>query len=346
MSGTGNLILKNKSAATSNSAAGTPAAAALAKAMPAVQLPGLSQNTSTFLATANYPNRLWMGMNGDGSSTYSETGTVVYAASGTAYPTTRALWMGAEIRAAAGVQGSILKADWTNPSDYVLVTQKAIKDYITSSVGGQPKVFSYTNNTFTTLVTDRSIEFRAVGYDTISPGTGVPTATTSGGLLYATPKIYFPDPDDAYFYASTVNNTLRVQGTSTDGNGTSVYLKWAPATQGFAEFVENPSNDVALLGSPGATKGAQSFLSPILIEQKLTLNAFSVNSVEQPATIHSESIDASIFDLNVETITIGGSAISIDIGNDSTANDTTTTIYGDFVVTGNSFLGVIDGGSF
>lgn len=104
--------------------------------------------------------------------------------------------------------------------------------------------------------------------------------------------------------------------------------------------------DAALLGEKGATKGTQSFMSPILIEQKLTLNAFSVNSVEQPATIHSGSADASIFDLNVETITIGGSATSIDIGNDSTANDTTTTIYGDFVVTGNSYLGVIDGGSF
>lgn len=345
MSGTGNLILKNKSSSV-NSAGGTPAAAALAKAMPAVQLPGLSQNTNGLLAAANYPNRLWMGMNGNGTVNVSETGTVINEVSGTAYSTTRALWMGAEIRAAAGVQGSILKADWTNPSDYVLVTQKAIKDYITSSVGGQPKVFSYTNNTFATLVTDRSIEFRAVGYNTAQPGTGTPTFTTDGGLLYITPKIYFPDPDDVHFGASLTNNTLRVQGISADGNGTSVYLKWAPATAGFAEFVENPSNDVALLGSPGATKGQQSFQSPILIEQKLTLNAFSVNSVEQPATIHSGSADASIFDLNVETITLGGSAISIDIGNDSTANDTTTTIYGDFVVTGNSYLGVIDGGSF
>ena len=118
---------------------------------------------------------------------------------------------------------------------------------------------------------------------------------------------------------------------------------------GFLDGV--PENDIALLGSSGAVKGTQSFQSPILIEQKLTVNAFSVNSVEQPATIHSESIDASIFDLNVETITLGGSALSIDIGNDSTGNDTTTTIYGDLVVTGNSYLGVIDislidGGNF
>ena len=131
----------------------------------------------------------------------------------------------------------------------------------------------------------------------------------------------------------------------------SIY-EWAIATfQPFSGFQGISENDIALLGAPGAAIGTQSFLSPILIEQKLTVNAFSVNSVEQPATIHSESIDASIFDLNVETITLGGSAISIDIGNDSTANDTTTTIYGDLVVTGNSYLGVIDlglidGGNF
>jgi len=130
--------------------------AKLFKGEPGAQIVGLSEYfdqvaNATGVAKNNYPNRLWMGMQGYGGSVSpSESEPVnvftpsssinanIYAGSPDTTTTrlTRPLWMGAEIRAYQPLKedGSglsnydyvILKADWNKPSDYVLVTQKAI----------------------------------------------------------------------------------------------------------------------------------------------------------------------------------------------------------------------------
>jgi hypothetical protein len=160
--GTGNLILKRGTSIPKNIV--SDGEATLLKGMPAVQLVGLSRVVDTsgtlggplVYAFDNYPNRLWVGMDNFGTGTpESNSGTGGGVTPGSmgggniftgsdqedSDPTrTRGLWMGAEIRAAQAVYVSgsngidavptILQADWANPSDVVLVTQKAIKDYV------------------------------------------------------------------------------------------------------------------------------------------------------------------------------------------------------------------------
>lgn len=124
----------------------------LFKGEPGSQIVGLSEyftgTDKNGIAFNNFPNRLWLGMNGYGRSTSSPpesepSNVFTPSTSQTLYngtpsvPTiqnTRPLWMGAEIRAYQPLKEDalnnggyvVLKADWNRPSDYVLVTQKAI----------------------------------------------------------------------------------------------------------------------------------------------------------------------------------------------------------------------------
>lgn len=167
--GTGNLILKRGTAIPD----GSPAS--LLKAMPAVQLIGLSPisndgsvfNTGDTKAFANYPNRLWVGMDALGGTSQAEGSSGTGGTSGGVVPAlppgsggaissqlaTRPIWMGAEIRANVAVfhpddtgtsaVPTVLEADWTNPSDYVLVTQKSIQSYVSSQVSGKGTMSSF-----------------------------------------------------------------------------------------------------------------------------------------------------------------------------------------------------------
>lgn len=144
--GTGNLILKRGTT--------IPESALLPKAMPAVQLVNISPvNTSggtPEYAYVNFPNRLWIGMEGltcdsggftgyetgSGSSGGGNLGSVLPCSSLGTQDLNRPLWMGAEIRAFVEVYEDetdvvpiILKADWANPSDVILVTQKSIFEW-------------------------------------------------------------------------------------------------------------------------------------------------------------------------------------------------------------------------
>jgi hypothetical protein len=153
MAGTGNLILKRGTSLPFNSEDTTPV---LLKGMPAVQINGLSQTINSagnsvdgvdsYYARSNYQNRLWLGMNGYGDTAASGDGNdevfddfggpIPWSGSGNlpaGSELTRPIWIGAEIRAftplkkdASDAHYSVLKADWSKPSDYVLVTQKAI----------------------------------------------------------------------------------------------------------------------------------------------------------------------------------------------------------------------------
>lgn len=141
--GTGNLILKRGTT--------IPESALLPKAMPAVQLVNISPvNTAggtPEYAYVNFPNRLWIGMEGltcdSGGFSGYETGSGS-ASPGSILPCSalgtqdqnRPLWMGAEIRTFVEVYEDendvvpiILKADWANPSDVILVTQKSIFEW-------------------------------------------------------------------------------------------------------------------------------------------------------------------------------------------------------------------------
>ena len=160
MAGTGNILLKRGIT--------IPTDAALPRGMPATQLIASSPTANTGgLAYVNYPNRLWMGMDGSqapnadactgntqfnwsnvesGSGTAVAVGigqTISCAGADVTINNTRPLWMGAEIRALTALDDTtgtgsktILAADWSNPSDFVLVTQKSIHSYVSGLTGG------------------------------------------------------------------------------------------------------------------------------------------------------------------------------------------------------------------
>jgi hypothetical protein len=171
--GTGNLILKRGT--TTPLTAQHSATISLINGMPAVQIMGVSRPSNSGASASgpfaydNYPNRLWVGVEGYGS-TSSEAGTGPGGTiSSMAYslPTganNRSLWMGAEIRADAAVYATgdsnsntppdspvVMQADWTNASDYVLVTQKAIKSWATSTFGSSGSVTATSSDTGSTV---------------------------------------------------------------------------------------------------------------------------------------------------------------------------------------------------
>lgn len=207
MAGNGNLILKRGTTVPDN--AQDTGTTTLLRGMPAAQLVGLSHvvdssNTTSgtlVYAYENYPNRLWIGMDAFGT-TGQESGSGQgggsapgafggggFSSQNTSGAATRPIWFGAEIRANAADYGpngndtvpTILQADWANPSDYVLVTQKAIQSYVTSQVSGKGTMSSFTiqaNGTGTTqtisnadvlnFVDGNGINFSVSATDTVS----------------------------------------------------------------------------------------------------------------------------------------------------------------------------------
>jgi hypothetical protein len=362
MAGTGNLLLKRGGL--------LPNEGVLIHGMPAVQLQGLS-TTINLAGTSNggeyaynnYQNRLWVGVNGYGCSGTgtgstgstggtAEFGTNPYPATGVASACpntggTRPIWMGAEIRAHTPVKENegdtyytILKADWNNPSDYVLVTQKAIKEYVSTVAGSSAPVLYEIDGGTTNTVT--------LGLSTFA-------ANDDTGAAFSNGKILLPDPNyDIQGNTAAAGYLLAVDNvTSIYQSGTVVHLKWQPTT-GFVTKsgigLTNDSN-VALLGSDGATKGTQTFQSPVGVENYLDLLGYTdINNPNNPATIKSSnSTAASIFDTGVLDISIGGATELIEIGDGSTNGNTATTIYGELTVTGPTNLSsdtVIDGGTF
>ena len=151
--GTGNLILK-RGAQSGTDTVPIPDQSVLPKAMPAVQLNGSSplNPDNTEIALVNTQNRLFIGSDlyycngeligggetfpGMGGTTVTDTLPCSAAVAGGFTQPRRPLWMGAEIRALYPVyEGNdtlptILKADWSKPSDVVLVTQMAISNHI------------------------------------------------------------------------------------------------------------------------------------------------------------------------------------------------------------------------
>lgn len=119
----------------------------------------------------------------------------------------------------------------------------------------------------------------------------------------------------------------------------------AESAGGFATQYASKT-DAAMLGEEGVSKGTQTFLSPINIEQKLTVNGYTVDEITYPATIYSDNTEASIFDENITTLSIGGSASTITLGDASTSGSTITTIYGSTIINGSLQATEIDGGSF
>jgi len=311
MAGTGNLLLKKKVGSTAANDGGIPNAAVLAEGMPALQLVGLPP--------VNESNA---GSNG------------LYAGHPIANVTNR-LWIGMNTSAWTSAGGS-------------------------SGSGWSPNSAPSATVMYGTDVTNQSAtrpiwmgaEIRA--WTPLVKGGADPTASDS--LTYTILKASW-DPATNNFLAAYNPVTLgRVASLDAIYASDEVLVTqkaiWYYVEGRLAESIVGfnstyaTKTEAALLGSEGALKGTQTFLSPINVEQKLTVNAYTENSVSYPATIYSDNSDASIFDENVSTLSIGGSATEISIGNNSTANDTTTNIYGDTIIHGELIADLIDGGTY
>jgi hypothetical protein len=356
MAGTGNLLLKRGTIMPYNNSqddiANDTDAKVLLKGMPAAQIVGLSPfytaiTPTQYIGTSStdYPNRLWLGMDGYASSDpeFGGAGGVVEGDTHVPLTTsgatvvsaaryTRPLWVGAEIRASEPVKEDntnagdfvILKANWDKPSDYVLVTQKAIakmplRVYEATADGGQ-------------FVAKEYIEFG--GWNSSGDETNISFNT----------KIFFPDWTAPA--GPGAGSILKIKSLS-GGSPNKIFLEWVPLVTQFTDFLSSPEGaDVALLGNSGQTKGSQTFLSKLIVEQQLELNGYTEGETTYGATITSLSEDAYIFNENVQDISIGGDASVISIGNPSSTNSCTVTIYDELVVTGNLEANSIDGGSF
>jgi hypothetical protein len=270
MAGTGNLLLKRGTT--------VPTDGQLNKSMPAVQLFGPSPvSNATGKAYINYPNRLWMGMDGTTPGVNQEgcTGTTYFnfsnaeAGSIGVIPTsvqscqdtpvtinnTRPLWMGAEIRAfaavdtgSAGGAPTILEADWANPSDYVLVTQKSIHSWVTSLAGsGTVKLYEDGNPGAEDYIEIKAPQSITTPYTLVYPDQ-LPTSNAGGKTLSIdqvannVATLVWTDPGNA---ASA--NTVAI---STASNNTAYNVTFVNATSGNATvsvdssgFTYNPSTN-------------------------------------------------------------------------------------------------------
>jgi hypothetical protein len=401
MAGTGNLILKRGTVMpydyTQDNTAGDTDTKIILKGMPAAQIVGLSEFFSSGsglngVAKYNYPNRLWLGMDGYGSNdigTGAESDTTfnntIYS---TVYPytpamttttrQTRPLWMGAEIRAYyplkedGGANGDyvVLKADWNKPSDYVLVTQKAISamplrvyerkldptDTVAPDAAGNNREFiefsSWANqgtlsegsqSTFNSNLANKSVVSTRYCFPDIGTGGA---STSANDNPFGTTTSYAPSNTDGG--PTSMLCSIKVYDTAAAGEPPTVQLGFVSTIVAFNAYLADPAGaKVALLGSDGAAKGPQSFQSPVAIENYLDLLPYSdLSNPSYPATIKSSvATAASIFDTNVLDLTIGGEADNIKIGDTTTDGNTTTTIYGNLVVTGTTET-IIDGGTF
>ena len=306
MSGSGNLLLKQKVGSAAANDGGIPNTGVLSEGMPAVQLVGLPPAIETDNGSGLYPghslanvsNRLWIGM---GRTAWSEIGQggvgwapnetgpsigITYGGNITQQSATRPIWMGAEIRA----QTPLVKGG-ANPTSSNALTYTILK------ASWDETTNNYLNS-----------------FDPTEAGRGT---------VYA---------------SDTVLVTQRATYNYVEGRITETF-------GGFAATYASKT-DAAMLGEEGVSKGTQTFLSPIRIEQKLTVNGYTVDYISYPATIYSDNTEASIFDENITTLSIGGSASTITLGDASTSGSTITTIYGSTIINGSLQATEIDGGSF
>ncbi len=252
MAGTGNLILKRGTA--------IPTDGLLAKAMPAVQLIGPSP-VDGGQAYVNYPNRLWIGSDGTSAPNANNctTGNFSFqyaeADSGTATDlsaliqcqntgatinNTRPLWMGAEIRAAVAVDDvtatgtpTILEADWVNPSDYILVTQKSIHTWAMAQFakgtgGGSVKLFENSDPQSANFIELRAPSGTVTSYDLIYPA-ALPASPSGKALTIQSvagtdATLTWSDPGSAASAAA-----VEIGSTSTNA---SYYIPYTSATSG------------------------------------------------------------------------------------------------------------------
>jgi hypothetical protein len=358
MAGTGNLLLKRGTIMPYNTAQDNAVndndTKVLLKGMPAAQVVGLSPyytqfaNAPQYVGTASVdlPNRLWLGMDGytttnpeSGGEVNDESFRAVYPTTGaitinqtTSY--TRPLWVGAEIRASKAVKEDnvanngivILKANWDKPSDYILVTQKAIS--------AMPlRVWETTaDGTFTDT---EYLDFSAWN------------GTTEGSINTNT-KLLFPDASGISDGVPTFDTYLKLSNVTTVGSGSltvkKLSLVWGSLAASFNDYVTGSTN-IALLGEDGAVKGSQTFQSKLVVEQELEVNGYTSESITYGAKITSQAQDAYLFNENVLDLSIGGDASVISIGNPNT-DSCTVTVYDELIVTGNLEANSIDGGNF
>lgn len=219
----------------------------------------------------------------------------------------------------------ILKADWNNPSDYVLATQQAI---------------AYAPNRLYAAsdIIDKQIALNAKKYVELKSPDSLSGAGTLGKSVVLT-----VDPSGlsaaGQFLKVTAVNTSTIPATATVG-----------FVSAFTGDPESPAN-YALLNEEGAERGTQTFKSKIRIDEELIVNGTELQSLNDgltynAAVISSLAEDAYLFNENVLDLSIGGGASVISIGNPSSTNNCTVTIYDELVVTGNLQANSIDGGSF
>lgn len=341
--GTGNLILKRGT--TTPLTAQHSATISLINGMPAVQIMGVSRpsnsagNASGPFAYDNYPNRLWVGVEGYGS-TSSEAGTgpggtissIAYSLPSGA--NNRSLWMGAEIRADAAVYATgdsnsstppdspvVMQADWTNASDYVLVTQKAIKSWATSTFGSSGSVTATSSNTAstvyplfvdtvgssTTLLADNSTT--ALSY---VPSTG--TLTIAGDLAVNGGDITTTSNGTATLFNSNAT-TLSMGGAATQINlgGTAPTVTISSGKSGSPTLAFNCATDGTVTISSDATTGRGDIFTNI------TTGTINLGSGITTGTTNVATGGAS-------TTNIGGAGGNVNIG--TTSGNSTLTIRG------------------
>jgi len=388
--GTGNLILKRGTVVPDNTQNGA-SSATLVKGMPAVQLVGLSR-TSNLAGNAvgpyaydTYANRLWVGMDAFGTLSSSETGAGGVGSIGSlsfSPPTgseTRAIWMGAEIRATAAVYSpgeaapndspTVLQADWNHPSDLVLVTQKSIYDWATSTFGSSGSVTASSSNTAsivyplfvttvgssTTLLADDSTT--ALSY---VPSTG--TLTIAGDLAVNGPTS--ADITTITTTATVFNTnatTLSMGGAATqinlggsaptviiastksgsptltfncDTNGTVTIS--SDATTGRGDIFTNITTGTINLATGGASitniggAGGSVVVGTTAGNSSLTIRGNASSGTATLAT-NSGVTTANVFNTNATTLNLGGAATTVSLG---AATGTTTINNANTVVTG------------
>ena len=189
---------------------------------------------------------------------------------------------------------------------------------------------------------------------TVSLGLSTYDSADGAGAAFAGGKILLPDPNyDIQGNSAATGSLLAVHSvTNTNTSDTIVHLAWKSGTLFVtkSEIGLTSDSNVALLGADGATKGKQTFLSPIGVESYVEILPYNIGATQYPATITSALEGAaSIFDTNIIDLSMGGAAELIEIGDGSTGGNTATTIYGQLTVTGSTILSadtMIDGGTF
>jgi hypothetical protein len=359
MAGTGNLLLKRGTNMPYNTGQDNIAddtdPKVLLKCMPAAQVVGLSPYYTQFAdapqyvgtASVDLPNRLWLGMDGYSTTNPESGGEVNDESFRAVYPTTgnitinqttsytRPLWVGAEIRASKAVKEDnnsangivILKANWDKPSDYILVTQKAISVM-------PLRVWETTGDG----------QFSDTEYLDFSAWNG-----TTEGSINTNTKLLFPDATGFNSDGVPAFDTyLKLSNVTTVGSGSlavkKLRLVWGSLAASFNDYVTGSAN-IALLGEDGAVKGSQTFQSKLVVEQELEVNGYTSEGITYGAKITSQAEDAYLFNENVLDLSIGGGASVISIGNPS-SDSCTVTVYDELIVTGNLEANSIDGGNF